>query len=395
LLSAQGFNSSSTECRLSISRLKRIDIFMERCNAMARFGLTPRFSRSARVLSPSLVALSVFATCGCQRHTLYVSESGQIKISAASQKVDVCYGAVAQIPISIRNDSRHRLVFDGVSASCGCGSVKAAQGALDPGERTTLQVEYDSRGVPFGERLLSFAIRESSGDTIVLKDILSVRSKRYVIVEPPAIDFGKIQPGVPQSRRLRVRTVDGCEIGKVSVRASSPMVTAEVDDGSLPQGALRDKEEWKIMLDTASSTGQVDEYLTVTIATATSGDVQVRVEVNGMVDDRISLEPSVAYLGFASAGRMSQLTFEVNEPVDDIIIENISVPECGIASCPFTLRRKQDGTGTLSVQIIAKTFPAESGAFSILVSGQRRSADLSQTIPCTYVTSKAVRQDSP
>lgn len=78
---------------------------------------------------------------------LFGCASGQPQIGIETEQFEfgeVVNGEIVTKDVEIINTGTAPLVIEGVSTSCGCTSAAVGKDTLEPGETTTLHIEFDS-----------------------------------------------------------------------------------------------------------------------------------------------------------------------------------------------------------------------------------------------------------
>ena len=116
-----------------------------------------------------MLALALFAACGGRRGSASAShtqaaDTGQANLVYIDDFHDfgsITSGEVVSFSFRFKNDGTAPLIIKDIIPDCGCTTARAAKSVLAPGEQSTIEVEFNSRGW-HGSQYKQFTLRTNS-----------------------------------------------------------------------------------------------------------------------------------------------------------------------------------------------------------------------------------------
>jgi len=166
---------------------------------------------------------------------------------------DVFEGDVVEHEYEIVNQGNDVLRIEYVRASCGCTAVQPAKRELAPGEKTTIKVEYDSKGRKGLEQKYVYVFSNDSENkqyrlmfkvNVVEKSIDNSSGKKLpkLELEKQEIDFGTVEEGTIVNAKVDIRnsgngvlvikfirTTCGCTAAMISSKRIEPNQTGTIN----------------------------------------------------------------------------------------------------------------------------------------------------------------------
>ena len=133
-------------------------------------------------------------------------------------------GEIAEGVYQIKNQGGKALQFK-IQASCGCSSIAPTQGTLVPGQ--TIPVRFGVHLNTVGEKkaiTINFMSDEPGNPTITR--IVRGEIPSPFEFEPASLQFGRLKPGVKQSKTLAVKVVRG-GTEQIDIKTDHPSIQIE------------------------------------------------------------------------------------------------------------------------------------------------------------------------
>ncbi len=186
---------------------------------------------------------------------------------------EITEGTVVKFSFQIKNVGDQVLHITNIMTSCGCTAAATKNNDIQPGEGTSINVEFNSQGKSgIQHKVVSVASNDASNPSMKLEMIGKVLSKDSNKEESKVVgpkiqfentvhDFGKIKEGSVVEYTFKFKNV-GSELLEVSNVKTSCGCTAAVISGK----SLKPKEEGtlKVEFDSSKREGVVTRTITLT-----------------------------------------------------------------------------------------------------------------------------------
>ncbi len=185
---------------------------------------------------------------------------------------EVSEGVIVKFAFQVKNVGDQVLKITNIMTSCGCTAAASQKDEIQPGEGTSINVEFNTEGkVGLQNKVISLASNDAAHPNVKLEIIGKVLPKAAkaepVKVEGPKIqfettihDFGKIKEGSIVAYTFKYKNV-GSSILEVNHVRTSCGCTAAVINGK----SLKPNEEGtlKVEFDSTNKEGAVTRTITV------------------------------------------------------------------------------------------------------------------------------------
>jgi len=185
---------------------------------------------------------------------------------------EVTEGVIVKFDFQIKNTGDKPLHINNIMTSCGCTAVALQSDEIQPGESTSVKVEFNSDG-KMGQqnKVISIASNDAAQPNVKLELTGKVLPKTTKIEQPKVVgpkiqfentihDFGKIKEGKIVDYTFKYKNV-GSEVLEVShVRTSCGCTAAVINGKSLKPG---EEGTLKVEFDSSNREGVVTRTITL------------------------------------------------------------------------------------------------------------------------------------
>ncbi len=136
-------------------------------------------------------------------------------------------GQVIDLNFEFENTGDSVLIIKNISTSCGCTATKIEKKEYQPGEKGTIPVKFNSRGI---QGKVSKYVTVTTNDKENIYSRLQVTGKvtlkNFAAIElnPDKIDFEKVKLGKEYSRKIEIKNTGTIELRVIEVTHSPEIV---------------------------------------------------------------------------------------------------------------------------------------------------------------------------
>lgn len=272
----------------------------------------------------------------------------------------VARGADVRHHIVVTNIYEEDVIIEKVDTTCGCTAATPDKTHLKTGEKALIEVQMDTK--KFMRRkdsnvdvTLQFQGPQGTSTKTVRVPITAyIRSD--VVVTPGNVDFGAIELGQPQERRLNVAYAGRSDWKIQEIQVPNSHIHVEATEKVRENGKV--EYELVVRLDDTMKTGTLQDQ--ITLITDDANTPQVPVLVFAKLEPDITITPEVFPLGKLKAGE--QKTFNlVVKGKKPFVIDKI---ECEATKDCFEVMQLSDQPRPVHIVPLRMTVPDRPGLFS-------------------------------
>lgn len=251
----------------------------------------------------------------------------------------------------VKNTGSTDLVIERVRTSCGCAVAQLGKSVLKPGESTPLTIEFDSTGRS-GPQEKQVYIRSNDPEnpfaTITILADVALPPAPRIAMESEMLDIGAVETGTAPIREVFIENTGSEPLSVSDFRTGSMCSVKLVPDQEIAPGG---KAVLRVIFDTLSARGLVEQFVTMTTNDPLKGRVTLRIigyvygsnvplmEMVpeawdfGIVDPSVTEDVTKTFLVFNTGRATLEVTgitvppgFEVSEPMPVLVEPDSSQP---------------------------------------------------------------------
>ncbi len=258
----------------------------------------------------------VVKNTGLERSVPPLQKSPQIVFEETNYNFGTIEGdMVTSHMFRFRNAGEGKLVISNVQKGCGCTAAVVGKKELEPGERSEVNVQFNSRGKR-GRQTQKIRIYSNDPSNPQVELTMSGEVEREVYVTPTRVYLGKVPLDKTTTRNVYVFFSSKPALKITKVEASSPDISTEVapyTNPAQPPGASNTPSEarWivKVSLKPQSKQGDFREMLK--IHTTSKKHPVIEIPVDGSIVGDLEFLPSKAYFGRVQPGEKAERTISL------------------------------------------------------------------------------------
>lgn len=139
-------------------------------------------------------------------------------------------GAVVQHEFPVENRGSGPLTISRVVAQCGCTATNASKDLLQPGERGSIKVNFDTSNFS-GDREKTVTVFSSDPETQMVTLFLRGRIEPGVLLRPDRLLFGDVARGMPVTQEFSAEVAPGSRMVILEARSFSRYITVQEKEG--------------------------------------------------------------------------------------------------------------------------------------------------------------------
>lgn len=184
-----------------------------------------------------------------------------------------------------------------VSASCGCTTPIVLTETVKPLEKGRILARFNT-GSFLGKRSATLTVTIDRPQFAQVQLHIKGHVRTDVVLDPPSVDFGKIEPGSVRQKRVRLSYAGRNDWAIRELKSSHSAV--EVTATEVSRGGGRVSYDLLVKLNEGAASGVIHDAITLSTNDRQLQNVQMLVQ--GEVVPSLSVSPGAMFLGALSPG---------------------------------------------------------------------------------------------